>query len=107
MSKTTTRFLSEVRECAVRPVPDNQGQQGPGWQAVLSISSTVGCVPRTLNDWVKKAEADSGRRAGIPTGLTEKTKVLDRENRVLRRANEILPKASRFLVMAEFDRRSK
>ena len=59
------------------------------------------------NEWVKKAEVDSGRRAGVPTEMAEKLKALERENRELRQANEILRKASAYFAMAELDRRSK
>jgi transposase len=38
------------------------------WQAVMSIAAKIGCTPQTLNDWVKKAEEDGGRRAGIVSG---------------------------------------
>ena len=65
MSKTPNRFCLEVRERAVRLVLDNEGRHGSRWQAVLSMSSKVGCAPQTLNDWVNKAEVDSGKRAGI------------------------------------------
>ena len=66
-----------------------------------------GCTPQTLHDWVKKAEVDSGQRAGVPTEMAEKLKALERENRELRQANEILRKASAYFAMAELDRRSK
>ena len=66
-----------------------------------------GCTPQTLHDWVKKAEVDSGQRAGVPTDTAEKLKALERENRELRQANEILRKASAYFAMAELDRRSK
>lgn len=107
MSKTTNKFSPEVRERAVRLVLDNEGQHPSRWQAVTSIAAKIGCTPQTLNDWVKKAEVDSGQRAGIPTELAEKMKALERENRELRQANEILRKASAYFAMAELDRRSK
>jgi len=107
MSKTTNKYSPEVRERAVRLVLENQGQHGSRWQAVLSISSKIGCAPQTLNDWVNKAEVDSGRRAGIPTEMADRMKALERENRELRQANEILRKASAYFAMAELDRRSK
>lgn len=62
---------------------------------------------RQCDDWVKKAEIDSGRRTGVPTEMAEKLKALERENRELRQANEILRKASAYFAMAELDRRSK
>jgi len=55
-------------------------------------------------DWVKKAEVDSGKRAGISTDVAEKLKALERENRELRQANEVLRKASAYFAQAELDR---
>ena len=107
MSKTTNKYSPEVRERGVRLVLDKEGQHPSRWQAVTSIAAKIGCTPQTLNDWVKKAEVDSGQRAGIPTELAEKMKALERENRELRQANEILRKASAYFAMAELDRRSK
>ena len=66
MSKTTNKFSPEVRERAVRLVLDNEGQHGSRWQAVMSISAKIGCAPQTLNEWVKRAEVDTGKRAGVP-----------------------------------------
>ena len=107
MSETTNKFSPEARERAVRLVLDNEGQHASRWQAVMSIAAKIGCTPQTLNDWVKKADVDSGKRAGVPTEVAEKMKALERENRELRQANEILRKASAYFAMAELDRRSK
>ena len=70
----------------------------------MSISSKIGYTGQTLNEWVKKAEIDAGKRAGVPTDMAEKMKVLERENRELRQANEILRKASAYFAQAELDR---
>ena len=107
MSKTTNKFSPEVRERAVRLVLDNEGQHGSRWQAVVSIAAKIGCSPNTLHDWAKKAEVESGKRAGIPSELADRMKALERENRELRQANDILRKASAYFAMAELDRRSK
>jgi transposase len=107
MSKTTNKYSPEVRERSVRMVLDHEGQHESRWAAIVSISSKIGCAPQTLNEWVKKAEVDGGRRAGMPTEMAERLKALERENRELRQANEILRKASAYFAMAELDRRSK
>jgi transposase-like protein len=107
MSKTTNRFSSEVRARAVRMVLDREREHRSRWAAVSSIATKIGCTAQSLNEWVKKAEVDSGARAGLPTEVAEKLKALERENRELRQANEILRKASAYFAMAELDRRSR
>jgi hypothetical protein len=57
-----------------------------------------------LNEWVKKAEVDAGKRAGVPTEMAERMKALEREVRERRQANEILRKASAYFAQAELDR---
>ncbi len=103
-NKTTNKFSPEVRARAVRMVLDHEGEYSSRWSAIVSISVKIGCVAQTLNEWVKKAEVDGGRRAGVSTETAEKIKALERENRELRQANEILRKASAYFAQAELDR---
>ena len=57
--------------------------------------------------WVRRAERDAGKRAGLTTDERQRLKELERENRELKRANEILRKASAFFAQAELDRRPR
>jgi transposase len=105
--RKSTKFSPEVRERAVRMVQEHRGEYPSLWSAIESISSKIGCVPQTLNEWVKKSEIDSGAREGITSDERERIKALERENKELRRANEILKLASAFFAQAELDRKLK
>ena len=91
----------------MRLVLDQEHQHPSPWATIVSVSAKIGCTAQTLLDWVKKAEVDSGKRAGVPTEMAEKLKALERENREPRQANEILRKASAYFAQAELDRRVK
>ena len=106
MSKSI-RYSPEVRERAVRMVFEHQREYPSQWQALVSIASKIGCTAETLRKWVRRAEIDSGRRAGVTSDERNRIKELERENRELRRANEILRKASAYFAQAELDRRPK
>lgn len=88
-------------------VLDHEAEYPSRWQAIVSIAAKIGCSAHSLNEWLKKAEVDAGKRAGVTTDMSAKLKALERENRELRQANEILRKASAYFAMAELDRRSK
>jgi transposase len=105
--KITPKYSPEVRERAVRMVQEHRGEYPSLWAAIESIAPKIGCVPQTLNEWVRKYEIDSGMRDGVTSDERERVKALERENKELRRANEILKLASAFFAQAELDRRLK
>lgn len=63
--KKSNKFSPEVRERAVRMVQEHRGEYPSLWAAIESIAPKIGCVPQTLNEWVKRVEVDTGVRDGV------------------------------------------
>ena len=105
--RKSTKFSPEVRERAVRMVLEHRGEHPSLWAAIESIAGKIGCVPQTLNTWVRQHEVNAGQREGVSATEAQRIKDLERENRELRKANEILKLASAFFAQAELYRRIK
>ena len=103
----SAKYSPEVHERAVRMVFEHRSEHTSQWAAIVSIAAKIGCTAQTLSTWVKQAERDQGKRAGLTSGERERLKQLEREVRELRQANEILRKASAYFAQAELDRRFK
>jgi transposase len=101
----TRRYPAELRERAVRMVLESRADHGSEWEAMRSVASKLGIgTTETVRKWVRQAEVDSGRRAGVTSEASEELRRLRAEVKELRRANEILKSASVFFA-AELDRR--
>lgn len=66
MSNSVKKFSPEVRSRAVRLVLEHEGEHPSWWTTMVSIAGKIGCSAHTLNEWVKKAEVETGKRAGVP-----------------------------------------
>lgn len=54
----SNKFLPKVRVCTVRLVREHQGEYPSLWAAIEFIAPKIGCVPQTLNEWVKRDQID-------------------------------------------------
>ena len=79
--KSSVRYAPEVRARAVRMALEHAGDHSSQWETICSIAAKIGCTAQTLNTWVKTAEVDSGRKAGVTTDERERLKALEREAR--------------------------
>ena len=102
------RYDEQTKAKAVRLVRDHVDDYASEWEAITTVAGRLGMSSETLRKWVRRTEADEGRRSELLGGEErERLKELERENRELRRANEILKSASAFFA-AELDpRRTK
>jgi transposase len=98
MSKKSNQFSPEVRERAVRMVREHRSEYPSLWFAIESIAPKIGCVPQTLNGWVKRDQIYTGVCDGITTSEREQMKALAREVNKLRKAKKIRKMASAFLM---------
>src|SRR4030095_13148601 len=104
---TTQKYSPDVGERAVRMVFEHQGEHQSQWAAIVSIASQIGCTPESLRQWVRQAERDQGKSAGLTSSERERLGQLEREHRELQRANEMLRQAAAFFAQAELDRRPR
>ncbi|HVO53131.1 MAG TPA: transposase [Solirubrobacterales bacterium] len=96
-----TKFPEERLDRSARMVFDSG-------RPIAHVARDLGIHHETLRKWVRKTEADEGRRSELLSSQErEELAQLRKDNRELRRANEILKSASAFFA-AELDpRRTK
>ncbi len=100
------RYPPELRERAIRMVREATAESGERFGIVTRIARQLGIGSESLRNWVKQADVDEGRRAGVTTEERRRIAELEKENRELRQANEILKSASAFFA-AELDGQRK
>jgi len=97
------KYSDELRERATRMAVEARQDPADRAGAIKRIAEQLDRHPEALRTWVKRAETDTGLRAGTMSTDAARIAELERENKELRRANAILKSASAFFA-AEPDR---
>ena len=91
MPKSRPPYPEEFRREAVELVRLNE-------KPLVQIAKDLGVSDMTLRNWIKQADVDAGKRAGLTSDEREELRALRRENRTLRMEREILKKAAAFFA---------
>jgi len=87
----TTRYPPEFRRRAVELVRRRE-------KPIVQLAADLGVSDASLHAWLKQADIDEGRTAGLTTDERAELVRLRRANRVLEMENEILKRAAAFFA---------
>jgi len=86
-----TRYPAEFRQQAVELVRLRE-------KPITQLATDLGVSDQTLRNWLRQADIDEGRRAGLTSEERAELVRLRRANRVLAMENEILKQAAAFFA---------
>jgi transposase-like protein len=67
---------------------------------IKEIADDFGILEACLQNWLRKADVESGRRAGVGVTESSENRELRRRNRLLEQENEVLRRAAAYLSQA-------
>ena len=67
---------------------------------IKEIADDFGISETCLQNWLRKADVESGRRAGVSVSESSENRELRRRNRLLEQENEVLRRAAAYLSQA-------
>jgi transposase-like protein len=86
-----TRYPAEFRQRAVELARLRE-------KPITQLATDLGVSDQALRNWLRQADIDEGRRAGLTTEERAELVRLRRANRVLAMENEILKQAAAFFA---------
>lgn len=91
-----SRFTQEFKENAVRLWRESK-------RSATEVAESVGVTAKTLREWGRQIDVDSGRgpAGALTTAEKEELSKLRRENRELRRERDFLQQAAAYFAKAK------
>ena len=96
-----SRYDANTKARAVRLVCEHAGDYPTQWAAITAVSGRLGMSAETLRKWIRQAEVDEGKAAGVTSAESAEIRELRRKNRELEQLEqtiEILKAAASFFA---------
>ena len=93
-----SRYDAGTKVKAIRLVCEHAGDYPTQWAAITAVSGRLGMSAETLRKWIRQAEVDEGKAAGVTSTESQEIRELRRKNRELEQTIEILKAAASFFA---------
>ena len=92
------KYDKNTKAKAIRLVREHADDYPTEWAAITAVSGRLGMSAETLRKWIRQAEVDEGKAAGVPSSESAEIRELRRKNRELEQTIEILKAATSFFA---------
>jgi transposase len=92
------KYDQDTKAKAIRLVREHAGDYPTEYAAITAVSRRLGMSAETLRKWIRQAEVDEGKAAGVTSAESAEIRELRRRNRELEQTIGILRAASAFFA---------
>ena len=93
-----SKYEASTKAKAIRLVREHAGEYPTEYAAITAVAGRLGMSAGTLRKWIRRAEVDEGRAAGVTSSESAEIRELRRKNRELEQTLDILRAASAFFA---------
>jgi transposase len=83
-----SRYDASTKAKAIRLVREHAGDYPTQWAAITAVSGRLGMSAETLRKWIRQAEVEEGKAAGVSSAESAEIREL-RKNRELEQTIEV------------------